>query len=214
MKILIYIYYFFRSVFLRGPFNTLRLLMAEADYEKKFGIKTARIKTSDSKEFFHYQGASYLVLLKLFKEISKPTQGFNFVDIGCGKGRAIFVAEYCGYIELIGIEMDEELIAQANSNLNLYKFKRKESSIVFIHSNALTYMYQNKPTVYFLFNPFNEEVMGKVLDKIISSTECETWFVYMNPLYKEAFKERKIEQVNEFKTGIYKEAIAYRINGK
>lgn len=211
MKYFLYIFYFFRSVFLRGFFNTIKLLQAEAVNEKKFHIKTAAIKKSDSSEYFHYQGASYRVLLNLFNDILPKTKDFTFVDIGCGKGRALFVAEYCGYNHLIGIELDDALLNEAKENLKSYAFKREDSSFSFIHQNAVDYPYKNEACVYFLFNPFNEDVLRKVLDKVCAATESETWFIYMNPLHPKPFKEKNIEVIREFKTGRYLEAIIYRI---
>lgn len=212
MKILIYLYYFFRSVLLRGPVNTVRLLKAELEEEKKFGIKTSAIKKSSSKEFFHYQGAGYLVLTRILSEIFEETKHCDFVDIGCGKGRAIFVAEYCGYNHLTGIELDDALIKEAVMNIDLYSFKREESEIHFVCANALTYDYKNQPTLYFLFNPFNEEILEKVLKRILKSRNSKTWFVYMNPLYPVPFKENKVKLIREFKTGFYTEALVFRID--
>ena len=212
MKIFIYTWYFLRSVSLRGFFNTARLLAAEGRYEKKFGIKTAAIKQSDSKEFFHYQGAGYLALLRILKDVFKDTGGFDFMDIGCGKGRAVFVAEYCGYNNLTGIELDAGLLVDAEANLKTYPFKRAGSVIQFIHANALEYSYSDRPMVYFFFNPFNEDIMRQVLHRIMAATGNETWFVYMNPLYQKPFAENSIKPVKEFKTGRYLEAIVYKAN--
>lgn len=211
MKIFIYIYYFFRSAALRGLANAIRLIRAEAPNEKKYGIATSSIKKSNSDEFFHYQGAGYLVLYRVFEEISANTRSYNFVDIGCGKGRPVFVAESFGYNNLTGIDLDKELIDAANKNLKTYLLKRKESLIEFIHANALEYNYKNTPTVYFLFNPFNEEVLKKVLARISSQTHSETWFVYMNPKYKTAFANDKFEIVKELKTKRYLEAVIYKL---
>jgi 16S rRNA G966 N2-methylase RsmD len=211
LKVFLYIYYFFRSAFFRGFANTIRLIRAETLNEKKYGITTSSIKKSESTEFFHYQGAGYLILFKIFEQIIPHTKTFNFMDIGCGKGRPVFVAESFGYENLTGIDIDEELIAIANSNLKNYLLKRKTSNIQFSHVNALEYNYDNKPMVYFLFNPFNEEVLKKVLQRIINSTTSETWFVYMNPKYSEAFTTDKFEKIQELKTKRYLEAIIYKI---
>ncbi|WP_317899157.1 class I SAM-dependent methyltransferase [Aurantibacillus circumpalustris] len=213
MKIVIYLYYFFRSVFLRGLYNTIQLLRAEQVNERFFGIKTSRIKKSNSKEFFHYQGASYKVLFRIFSEI-KDINNLEFVDIGSGKGRAVFMAEYNGFNYVSGIEMDEVLVSDSKNNVARYLKKRKESQIAFIQSNALDYEYKNAPSVYFLFNPFNEEILKKVLDRILSSTFAETWFIYMNPLYSEAFRREGIELVRTFKTRFYTEALLFKIKGK
>ena len=196
---------------MRGFINAIKLIRAEAPNEKKYGIATSSIKKSNSDEFFHYQGAGYLVLYRIFEEIAPQTKSFNFVDIGCGKGRPVFVAESFGYNDLTGIDLDKELIEAANENLKTYLLKRKESVIKFIHANALEHNYRNTPTVYFLFNPFNEEVLKKVLAKIISATTSQTWLVYMNPKYKDAFTQDKFELVKELKTKRYLEAIVYRL---
>lgn len=180
--------------------------------DAKFRIKTSVIKKSDSDEFYHYQGAGYLALNRIFKSIFNDTKTFEFTDIGCGKGRAVFVAEYCGYNTLTGVELDEELVTEANDNLKTYAFKRKESTIDFITANALSYEYKNIPMVYFFFNPFNEIVMRGVVNRITASTTHETWFVYMNPQHAEPFSEHKMEFVKEFKTGRYLEAQVFRIN--
>jgi SAM-dependent methyltransferase len=211
LKIFVYLYYFLRSACLRGLFNTIQIIRSEFKYEKQFGIKTALFQRNESDEFFHYQGASYVVLFKIFNEITARTQNFEFIDIGCGKGRAVFVAEYSGYNKLKGIELKKELLDEAVKNLELYPFKRPQSEIEFIHENALDHNYQNKSTVYFFFNPFNEQVMEKVLDKILTVACSETWFVYMNPLYKEPFKKRGLEEMKIIKTRWYTEAMVYRL---
>ena len=214
MEIFIYTWYFLRSVFLRGFINTLRLISSEIKWEKKFNIHTNTIKKSSSKEFFHYQGASYLVLLNILKEVYEHTKGFTFVDIGSGKGRAVFIAEYIGYNDLTGVELDELLVNLSLENLKTYSFRREGSKIRFIHANALALNYENKPTVYFLFNPFNEEVLTKALDKIVCATKSETWLVYMNPLYPKPFQKSPFVLVKEYKTGRYLEALIFRMNAR
>ncbi len=196
---------------MRGFANATKLIRAESHNEKKYGINTSSIKKSDSDEFFHYQGASYIVLYRIFELVTPRTKFFDFVDIGCGKGRPVFVAESYGYDKLTGVELDKELVEAANKNLNSYALKRKASTIEFINANALEYNYKNTPTVYFLFNPFNAEVLKKVLARISLQTKAETWFVYMNPKYKAAFTEDKFEILHEIKTKRYLEAMVYRL---
>lgn len=214
MKILIYLYYFFRSTLLRGPATTIRLLKTEVNQEKKFNISSAQFIKSDSAEFFHYQGAAYLILFRVLKEIVPDTKNFHFVDIGSGKGRAIFVAEKYGYNSLTGLELNANLVEDAVKNAERYAYKRKESQLKFIHQNALDFEYINEPTVYFFFNPFNGNILKRVLHRIKESTTSETWFVYLNPLYAPVFDELKIEKYKVLKSGFYTEAIIYTLNKK
>lgn len=210
MKFFLYIYYFFRSALLRGFANTIKLLRAEMTYEKKFNIKTSAIKKSDSSEFFHYQGASYLGLFRIFKNLDERLKQFQFVDIGSGKGRVVLVAEASGFTKLKGIELDKDLVNQARQNANRYVFKNPNSSLEFIPTNALEYQYLNEPCIYFLFNPFNAEVLRMVLSKIKADSVQETWFIYMNPLYRKVFDELGAELVTEVKTKRYLEAVIYK----
>ena len=215
MKFFLLIYYFLRSVVLRGLLNTLKLLKAEKYYEKQFGIETAQFKKSNSTKFYHYQGASYLVLLKFLPEIFKQTQAFTFFDIGCGRGRAVFVAESCGYTNLIGIDLDEQLIISATNNIEKYTQKSNpdnyRNQFTFIVANAIEFNYKNEPTVYFLFNPFNAEVLEKVLEKIYNSTTSETYFIYMNPKHARAFGSKNFVLVNQIKTKRYLEALVFKL---
>ena len=152
--------------------------------------------------------------MRLMNEIKDETKGFHFVDIGSGKGRVLFVAEYSGYNRLTGIELNEALVEDAQNNLESYSHKRKESNINFLQANALEFDYKNEKTVYFLFNPFNGEILKKVLERIKENTKSETWFVYMNPLYASVFEECKIRQVKTIRSGFYKEAIIYKIDSQ
>jgi hypothetical protein len=126
-------------------------------------------------------------------------------------GRAVFVAESFGYKNLTGIELDIDLFNKAIKNVKTYSLKNKASNIQFINANALDYEYKNKPTVYFLFNPFNELVLEKVLNRIVAATKEETWFVYMNPKYANKFIPEKFEIVFELKTKRYLEAMIYKL---
>lgn len=209
MKIFIYLGYFFRSVRLRGLRNTLRLIGAERRYERLFGIQTVAMAAPQHPDFFHYQGASYLVLMRLFGELDAGLKRFRFFDIGSGKGRAVFAGEYCGFNQLEGIELDEQLVETARQNAKRYRFKRNDSSINFITANALSYNFPDTPTVYFLFNPFSAVVLKQVVTRILSGTTAETWFIYMNPLFRTVFDEVGLVCRAEVKTNKYLEAVIY-----
>lgn len=214
MKYFIHFYYILRSLILRGPLNSIRLISNEAKYEKQFKIHTSEFIRSASSEYFHYQGASYLVLFRLFKELDERVKTYSFIDIGSGKGRVVFVAEHFGFNDLTGIELNEKLVKEANENLERYISKREASHIRFITKNALEVEYENRAALYFLFNPFSAVILKKVLEKIIKTSTHETWFIYMNPLYKDVFNDYGIQEVKRVKSGFYTEAIIYKISGK
>jgi SAM-dependent methyltransferase len=212
LKFITLAYYALRSIALRGIANSIRLLKAEKYYEKKFGIVTSEFVRSENQQYFHYQGAPYLPLLRVLKVVYGFTGNVDFTDLGCGMGRALFVAEHIGYDQLTGIELNGNLLKMASENVLKYKGKRQDSVFDFVQNNVLDYSYQNKTTLYFLFNPFDAATLKKVLLKIDKVTSASVWFLYMNPKYQKPFTEVNAKLLRSFKTGRYTEAILYKLN--
>ena len=211
MKILLYIFYFLRSVILRGFFNTIRMGMLEIKHEKRLSIKTGSIKASRDEDYFHYQGAGYDVVFKIFGDLAPGRADYHFVDIGCGKGRAVIVAENCGFNYITGIELHHDLLVTAAENVRSYPMRRGDSTITLLEVNALNYEYKDEKAVYFLFNPFAGNVLKNVLLKILQSTRSDTWFIYMNPRFSEVFSELGLKKHRVYKTRFYTEAIVYHL---
>ena len=212
LKFLLAIFYFLRSVILRGLVNTLRLGVLEVKHERKFGIRTADIRPSSDPRYYHYQGAAYHVSLRIFRDLAPGREHFHFIDIGCGKGRALIVAEHCGFRRLTGIELFPELLQEAARNVENFPMRRDASVITLLQANALDFEYPDEPAVYFLFNPFNGEVLRQVLLRIVQSTRAETYFVYMNPKFATVFAELGIKKQRVYKTRFYTEAIVFHLD--
>ena len=58
------------------------MLRQEGYYERLFGIKTMQIKKSNDSDNFHYQGASYMILLELFKKLPDAIKTKNLLRPG------------------------------------------------------------------------------------------------------------------------------------
>lgn len=211
MKYLILCYYFFRSLVLRGPIAHFRLLFEEVYFEKKYGIRSSGFKTSNSRENYHYQAASYSILHRVFAALKPVSDRAAFYDIGCGKGRVLFVASKMGFSNLFGIEMDHELIENAKQNLSETLVKPKMLKL--IEQNVLDYSYEDQPSVFFLFNPFNAEVLSKFIDKVLQTNHQECYFVYMNPVHSSVFTQKNIPVWRVIRSFLYTEALIYHLPG-
>lgn len=223
MKVFQYIYYFFRSLYYRGFVNTFKLLSYEGKYEKLLGINTHSIVNLDkltlagenTDQNHHYQGASYYILFSIFNELPQETKDFPLIDYGCGKGRALFVAEQCGFTHLIGVDIAKELIEDANKNKAIYKKKNPESSIDFLFEDATKYKIPNNACVFYFFNPFGEEIMQKVINNIKESVKLnprKIYCIYLNPKYKAVFEKNGFEVFYTKKNKRYLEGIVYTMN--
>jgi SAM-dependent methyltransferase len=204
-------YYFFRSLLLRGPLKHVRLLFGEWYYERKFGMRTKGFKTSDSEKYHHYQAAAYTVLMSIFNTLPLDTKHYAFYDIGCGRGRVLFMAAQFGYNRLYGIELDGVLLKAAEANLQAIRSQRNTLIIQLEQKNVLEYNFENQEAIYFLFNPFNAEVMAGFIEKVLSTNKQACYFVYMNPVYSHVFKQKNIPVHRVIKSCLYTEAIVYRL---
>ena len=222
MKVFQYIYYFFRSLYYRGFLNTFKLLTYEGKFEKQLGINTHSIvnldkltlATENSDQNHHYQGASYYILFSILNKLPKETQNLEFIDYGCGKGRALFVAEQCGFTNLIGVDIAKELIDDANVNKLVYQKKNKESKISFLFNDATAYSIPITACVFYFFNPFGEDILQMVIQNIKESLRQhprKIYCVYLNPKYQTVFEKNNFQIFYTEKNKRYLEGVIYTI---
>lgn len=186
----------------------------EAAGDRRFGIQTGGFKTSEKAGAHHYQGAAYSVILPLLHKLYLQYPHHHFYDIGCGKGRVLCVAAHSGFPGITGIELDRDLLDAAEQNLKAFSAKKAEAQIRLQHTSALDFPYENRPALYFLFNPFDGQTLGKFIDRVKKLNKQECCFVYLNPVFRTEFSKRGIKEEIRIKTGLYTEALIYRLNGE
>lgn len=104
------------------------------------------------------------------------------LDVGCGKGAVLREAAQYPFKRIAGIDIDSRLIEIAHRNFRILKLSdRIECAAV----DALIYQGYSQFNIFFFFNPFGEEIMRSVIDRIIKdNTGRERLFViYHNPVY-------------------------------
>jgi len=77
---------------------------------------------------------------------------YTFVDIGCGKGRALLIAAELPFRRLLGVELAPELCAIANANIALNPDWKSRISVM--NGDATTFVYPEGPLFIFLYTPF------------------------------------------------------------
>jgi SAM-dependent methyltransferase len=102
-------------------------------------------------------------------------QEFTFVDMGCGKGRALIMACEKGFRRVIGVEFSAALVDFAQRNLDTLGFLHVE----LVTGDAAEFIFPDEPLVLFLYNPFGASVLEVVLDHL---AERSAYLVYVSPL--------------------------------
>jgi len=199
MNTIAYLGYFF---YLASNWNlriAFYLLRQEIKGERKYGIRTTgadELKKLEDKgiDITHatvYMPVSYDILEELFEKVN-IARSTHFIDIGCGKGRALCVAAYLGCKKVTGIDFSEEFCQNSIENLEQVKVKKPGFNSTILNNDAFYYGIPGDADVIFLFNPFDEVIMSGVVENIMESLSDHPrhlTVIYANPLQQHLFLE-------------------------
>lgn len=192
--------------YLKASGLKLYTLIIDPLFDIKYGVDTYRwaqlaelMIDSDNKERgVLYQPSKVIPLKKMFNAIKLliPADGI-LVDFGCGKGRVLLVASEFGFREVRGLEFAHELCEIARKNCAIFKAKKGFSTEYrIINCDVTNYAIAIDENVFYLYNPFDETILRKVLSNIAASLQIKhrkILIIYCNPLYTYI-----IEQWNNF----------------
>ena len=106
---------------------------------------------------------------------------FTFVDLGCGKGKALLLAARAGFGRVVGVELSDQLAAIARDNI---ASAGTVAQVDVVTQDAAHYAFPSDPLVVFLYHPFDEPVLQPVLDNLGRSLRehpREAYVVYVAP---------------------------------
>lgn len=160
----------FERAFLKAPKAPLvRVPPSTHPFDLRHGTDTGGFVTTDdfsatslsSCYTTAYLGTPPSTIRPALAALPVKHQDFSFVDIGCGKGRVLFVAAEFPFRRLLGVEIVPELcdIARANAAL---KPEWKER-IAILNQDATAFQYPEGPLVLYMFYPFSSKILRRVL---------------------------------------------------
>jgi len=142
-----------------------------------------------------YEPSRARPLRRLLRELPLPRGGV-FVDIGCGKGRALLVAAQAGFRRLVGVDYSRDLCRTARRNLEgLARARSGDFSFEVIACDAADFAFARDHDVIYFFNPFDESVLARVLDRLEASLRAHprtAWIIYLSPHWEEAIERRGV----------------------
>lgn len=131
-----------------------------------------------SKDSTRYQPTPYHMLRVVSSYIRSNDV---FVDLGCGKGRVLcFVATRCKLRKAIGVELVPELAHVARRNLSKLTLVAPVR-VVNVDAREADL---SEGTVYFMYNPFGQDTLRKILQNLKKSLRTNprrVRLLYYNP---------------------------------
>ena len=137
-----------------------------------------------------YAGSQPNVLRLALAKLPK-VDDFTFIDLGCGKGRALLVASEFSFRDIIGVELSSPLakITRHNAAIMAQRFPRRTPVRVAV-GDASNYPLPPGNLVVFLYNPFHAELIANVVAGVETALAAETrsiYVIYYNPMASHCF---------------------------
>lgn len=166
-----------------------------ARYDRRLGIDTAG--KASMKEMglagdlaehgTGFQSVNERHLGKVLAELALPTEA-GFVDIGCGKGKPLFIAADYGFARVVGVDVVPELCDVARRNAELLGI----TDVVTVECVSGTEYDFGKERVVFLNNPFDADFFRQMLlrlNDVAAADDRPWWVLYGNPNWMSVFEE-------------------------
>jgi SAM-dependent methyltransferase len=110
----------------------------------------------------------------------------TFLDLGCGKGRPLFVASEFPFRDICGVELSPRLaeIARRNAAIIARRYPQR-TAVRLAVGDASTFPLPAGDLVLFLYHPFGAELIANVVagvEAAIAAEHRSVYIVYYNPV--------------------------------
>jgi len=118
---------------------------------------------------------------------------FAFLDLGSGKGRTLLMASGYPFRHIVGVELLPTLHEAAQENLSKYRSESQKCfALESISADATEFPLPAEPTVLYLFNPFPEAGLRRMIANLERSLRAHprtVYVLYHNPLLEHVLSE-------------------------
>jgi SAM-dependent methyltransferase len=131
---------------------------------------------------------------------------FVFLDLGSGKGRTLLMASDYPFRRIVGVELLPALHQAAQENLSKYRGESQKCfALESICADATKFPFPAEPTVLYLFNPFPEAGLRRMIANLEQSLRAHPralYVLYHNPLLDHVLSQsaglRKLHATHQY----------------
>ena len=136
-----------------------------------------------------YAGCVASALRRVLKSLP-AMDGWSFLDLGCGKGRALIVASEAPFGQVIGVELLPELVEVARRNARRIRSAHPERPPITVRQgDASRPSWPGGAVVVFLYHPFDDALVQVLKAHILACAEKPVFVIYENPVHGRVFDE-------------------------
>lgn len=167
--------------------------LSSTDFDARHGTRTAGVLAPQhlqhvpevEAQAVGYEATDPLSFRVLMRALPIHHPDYAFVDVGSGKGRVVLLAAEYPFRCVVGVEASPVLHRIALENLRVASRTRRRCDRVMLRNvDAAEYRLPRGALVLYLFNPFRERRMARLLVRLKASLDArprDLWIVYYNP---------------------------------
>lgn len=167
-------------------------------FDRRFGVETSQgqpiveldLPESVAPHAVGYEATQSVELFQILDSLPIRKDA-TFVDIGCGKGRALLIASMFPFGKLEGVELSKSLSETCRHNLSVPRPLHRVPPWTITNVNAKDYRFPETDLVIFMFNPFDRSIMRPMLENLRSSLERrprQVTVLYSNARERDCFE--------------------------
>jgi SAM-dependent methyltransferase len=165
-------------------------------FDRRYGTRTGGvlgprrlgIRAPAGRFGVRYQAIEPAIFRRALEPLASQTDfgRFTFVDLGCGKGRALLLARELGFKEIVGVELSPVLTGCARRNLEVAGAAGARVAC----QDAAEFAYPPRDLVVYLFHPFRGVVFWRAIENLCRQANGEVHLVYIAAVEEAALRAR------------------------
>lgn len=108
--------------------------------------------------------------LRLYLDTLNISESDSIVDLGCGRGAAMYTLSKYGFGKIFGVELSADLASSAVRNVKLFS-RGNEGRFIVENRDACDFQYYDDCNMFYIYNSFPEKVLPEVIRKIEESVK-------------------------------------------
>jgi predicted RNA methylase len=176
---------------------------AEFDWEHRVNTTSAAVAWRDRLlGVFHsaYQPTQADLFHQMLEALQQQSHidfgDFVFIDLGSGKGRTLLMAADYPFRRILGVELLPALHQVAQENIRKYRGEAQKCfAVEAICGDATEFCFPAEPILLYLFNPFLESALRRMLANLEQSLRARpraVYVLYHNPLLGHVLSESDV----------------------
>lgn len=171
---------------------------AEHEFDRQYGVDTSGLvwgvdlKTGSPSDRWNtaYYGIGPSVFHRAMAQVPEALQcDATFIDLGCGKGRAVLLASQYPFLRAMGVEIAPQLHRVAVENVARYtascahQGRGRIAPMSIVLGDAASFRFPAGPLVVYLYHPFCRPVLEQVLENLksaLAEEPREALVIYIN----------------------------------